>query len=234
MKVSDSDWAAWEDTRLTASRWAGATARLADARNELAQVANSDPGEITRCEAAVAAAQAEAEAGEHALFALFDRLWRWTVQMAGGSEDAAQDGWAKVRKHCKKFWGENSSPAFLATVMRNARLDEIRRDNRIGRRHAALAAQVPLRPPVQSNAELTAMAQQLLGALPERESHVFQLSARGHSVSEIAEMLGTTEARAATVLNRARRMLHADPTARRVPGVRARSLSNHVQKRGSQ
>jgi RNA polymerase sigma factor (sigma-70 family) len=207
MKVSDLDWAAWEDTRLTASKWAEATARLAEARMELAEVTNRDPGAIARCEAAVAAAMVEAEAGEHALHVLFDRLWRWTVEMASGSEDAAQDGWVKVHKHCRKVWGEGSCPAYLATVMRNARRDETRKNGRTDRRHAALAAAVTGRASVESGAERRAMLEQLLETLPEAEARVFALSTEGFVVTEIVALLGMTDAEVRTHLRRARENL---------------------------
>jgi RNA polymerase sigma factor (sigma-70 family) len=234
MKVSDSDWAAWKDTRLAASRWAEATAKLAEATKELAEVKNGDSGAIARCEAAVADAQVEAEASERALCVLFDRLWRWTVEMAGGSEDAAQNGWAKVRKHCKKFWGDGSSPAYLATVMRNARLDEIKRNKRIERRHTALAAQPPVRAPFELNAEQRAMTKELLQTLPEREARVFRMSTEGFGVTEIASSLGMTDARVRAALRRARELLHKNPSERRVTVVPGRRVSSQALKRRSQ
>lgn len=154
--------------------------------------------------------------------AYWQRLLRFVtgiLNQEGGAEDVVQEAFIRLWMRRRELRMEGSFRAFLYTLARNAAIDERRRS---GRREALSGrADPPARPPSPmagaEAAEIQAVAETAIAALPPRRREVFRLArSEGLSYREIAEVMGVSPQTVANQMSRALTELHEalDPVIR--------------------
>lgn len=136
-----------------------------------------------------------------ALQELIDALWhpltayarRILADQCADAEEAVQDAFLRLWAKRGELREEGSPRAFLYTVVRNACLDELRRNARRTRAEGGAPLPTPPRTPWEDvqGAELHRAAAGAVAGLPERRREVYRLAREeGLSYEEIAEILG--------------------------------------------
>lgn len=162
---------------------------------------------------------------EFLVAAYWQRLLRFVagiLDQEGGAEDVVQEVFIRLWMRRGELRMEGSFRAFLYTLARNAAIDERRRS---GRREAVSAKADPPAVPVSpmagaEAAEIQAVAETAIAAMPPRRREVFRLArAEGLSYREIAEVMAVSPQTVANQMSRALTELHAalDPVIREGP-----------------
>lgn len=109
------------------------------------------------------------------------------------AEDVVQTAFVRLWARRSALAESGSIRSLLYTIVRNACLDEIRKDRRRKRTHSGTPSPPPPRTPYEDvqGAELQRLAQGAVARLPERRREVFRLvREEGLSYQEVAEVLG--------------------------------------------
>jgi RNA polymerase sigma-70 factor (ECF subfamily) len=146
----------------------------------------------------------------------FDRLWRYLLVVAAGSEDAArealQGALVRVTRHIKVFRDENVFWSWLTVLARSAFADESRKRRRyfsfLDRftRHAVLQSEIRDDPHVDERLRVL-LAHHVALLPPDEQRLVDQKYSTRRSVREIADELQTTEKAVESKLSRVRKKL---------------------------
>lgn len=147
---------------------------------------------------------AHAEGDPHAFAALFhrhrDRLWAVALRTTGDREDAAdalQEAMLSAHRNAARFRGESAVTTWLHRIVVNACVDRMRR--RQAQRTVPLPGQddprsygEPAAAPVDH--DTTMVVRTALAQLPlEQRASLVLVDLQGHSIAEVAEMLGVAE-----------------------------------------
>jgi RNA polymerase sigma-70 factor (ECF subfamily) len=155
---------------------------------------------------------------EGALELLVAAYWHRLVRFVGGfldqegsGEDVVQEAFIRLWMRRAELRFEGSFRAFLYTMARNAAIDERRRSGR--RARLASRADPPAASPSPlahaEAAELRAVAEAAVTALPPRRREVFRLArTEGLSYREIADVMGLSPQTVANQMSRALTELH--------------------------
>lgn len=112
---------------------------------------------------------------------------------AGDPEDMVQTAFVRLWTRRRELSETGSLKSLLYTIVRNACLDELRKDRRREKARKGADPQRPPRTPYEDvqGAELQRLAAAAVSRLPERRREVFRLAREeGLSYVEIAEVMG--------------------------------------------
>lgn len=147
--------------------------------------------------------------GVSALDARFETLRPRLTGMAAGlvgrdaAEDVVQDAYLRARARVGQIHDRGALDAWLTRIV-------IRTAYNHHRRRAGLLARMPLLAARQAPAERDPGLRELIEHLPARQRVVLVLHyAHGYSLSEVADLIGTSHANARQLASRARRRLAA-------------------------
>jgi len=112
---------------------------------------------------------------------------------SGDAEDTVQTAFVRLWDRRFELSEEGSLRSLLYTIVRNASLDQLRKDKRRKKAQKAASPPSPLRTPYEDvqGAELQRLAARAVGRLPEKRREVFRLVREdGLSYQEVAEVMG--------------------------------------------